>query len=95
MNTNFMLKHSTDNNSINNNSGNILYVLAEPADFFMVYAVYTSIPTPTELQQMANNIGLSFTEFHDDLYVYEIPVGALMDNSYAFPEHEIVNWVVI
>ena len=94
MNTNFTLKDNINSNSINNNPGNILYVLAEPDDFFKVYAVYTSIPTPTELQQIANNLGLTFTEFHDYLYVYEIPVGALMDSN-AFPVHNIVNWVVI
>lgn len=76
-----------------NNRGQILYVLGQDDDIFVTHAVFTAIPTATQLQNVCNALGMNARDFHTYVGVYEIPVGSLVDSVY--PSHYIVNWKVI
>ena len=84
--------HNESNTDKTNNTGQILYVLGDEYENFITYAVFTTIPTAAQLQNICNALCMDVIDFHT-LGVYEIPVGSLVDSIY--PRHHIINWTVI
>lgn len=85
--------HNESNTDKTNNTGQILYVLGEEYENFITHAVFTTIPTAAQLQNICNALCMDVRDFHTYMGVYEIPVGSLVDSVY--PSHHIINWTVI